>query len=420
MNLTWVIAMKVIITALLCTSVFALAACSREFSQEPEKVSVRDLTASESAVKRASENFGFTLLQQLHEEAQDDNIFISPLSVSMALGMTLNGANGDTETAMRSTLNMADMSQQQINEAYASLIELLTTIDPKVQFEIANSIWSRLGFEVEPDFIDINKTYFDAEVQTLDFGSSQAPQTINAWVNDKTNGKIEKIIDSIPPDLMMYLINAIYFKGTWMYEFDTAETREKPFYISEGEPIQTDMMIQTNDSFPYFETEEMQAIDLPYGNGQFRMSVFLPRSGVSVNDIVARLNGDVWQEWTQKFAVRRGTLELPKFKLEYKKMLNSALADMGMGIAFGREADFTGINKKGNLLISEVLHKTFVEVNEEGTEAAAVTSVGVALTSVDGPKPGFVMSVNRPFFFVIREKSSGTILFMGKIINPEA
>ena len=418
MNLTWEKAMK-LTGLLLFMSVFALAACSREFAPEPDTPQVRDLTASEQAINRASEHFGFQLLQHLHQNAQDDNIFISPLSVSMALGMTLNGANGETEDAMRATLNMSDMSQEQINEAYASLIELLTSIDPQVQFEIANSIWSRLGFDVEPDFIDINKTYFDAEVRTLDFGSGQAPQIINNWVSEKTHGKIDKIIESIPSELMMYLINAIYFKGTWMYEFDKAETREKSFYILEGEPVKTDMMIQTNDNFSYFDNDMMQAIDLPYGNGQFRMSVFLPKSGVTVNDLVDQLSALTFDEWTRQFTAQRGTLELPKFKLEYKKILNQPLGDMGMGIAFGDRADFTGINAKGNLLISEVLHKTYIDVYEEGTEAAAVTVVGVSITSVGGPKPGFHMSVNRPFLFFIREKSSGTILFMGKILNPK-
>jgi serine protease inhibitor len=393
-----------------------VAACSRDMSYEPSQIIVRSLTANEQTVNNAGMDFGFEMLQKLGQAAPQENIFISPLSISMALAMTLNGAAGSTETAMRQTLRADDLTETERNEAYQSLIALLMSIDKSIQIEIANSIWIRQGFDVEPAFINTNQDYFGAIVQTLDFGNPSTLSVINNWVKQKTHDKIEKILDSIPAETVMYLMNAVYFKGDWTFQFDKAQTVDKEFHASASASSPCKMMIQTNDAFRYFNDDAMQAVDLPYGNGQFSMTVLLPAPDLSPQDLVAKMSSTTLQELPNRFAAQRGTLELPKFKLEYKETLNQVLTDMGMGIAFCDQADFTRINKAGNLLITEVLHKTFVKVDEEGTEAAAVTSVGIGLTSV-GPPPGFFMTVDRPFLFFIREKSTGAVLFMGTVMT---
>ncbi|RPH89289.1 MAG: serpin family protein, partial [Calditrichaeota bacterium] len=395
----------------------AWTACSRDMSYQPQTVQVRSLTAGEKAINHSSTDFGFDLLAELEQDNQE-NLFISPLSISMALAMTLNGASGETAAEMIKTLHHTTMSEEERNSAYQSLIALLTSIDRQIQFEIANSIWIRQDFQVEPDFVNLNQKYFDAMVQNMDFASPSAVQQINEWVSRNTHEKIKKILDSIPGDMVMYLMNAIYFKGDWSYQFDKEKTSDRSFKPTPTSAIPCRMMIQTNDAFPYYADEKAQVIDLPYGNGQFSTTVFLPAEGFTTTDILRELTPEKWQQTLQMLQKQRGTLELPKFKLEYEKILNQTLMDLGMQLPFSVAADFTRINKNGNLYISEVKHKTFVQVDEEGTEAAAVTSVGISLTSIGGDKAGFFMTVDRPFVMIIHEKSSGALLFMGVIRQP--
>ena len=252
----------------------------------------------------------------------------------------------------------------------------------------------------------------------LDFNKPEASDIINGWVNQKTNGKIEKIVDDvINPLTMMFLINAIYFKGTWTYEFDESQTQDDTFTLPDGSKKPCRMMTQESE-FQYFENEAFQAIDLPYGDGDFRMTIFLPRREKNVDSLIAELNQENWNRWINSFSKQELTLQLPKFTLEYEIKLNDVLKALGMEIAFSpSQADFTKMYRKEevglNLYISEVKHKTYVEVNEEGTEAAAVTSVEMTLKAA-----GLLMRVDRPFIFAIRENHSGTILFIGKIVEP--
>ncbi|MDO9548754.1 MAG: serpin family protein [Candidatus Marinimicrobia bacterium] len=378
---------------------------------------IRDLTHSEIELKESSNQFGLKLFGKIVETEQNKNIFISPLSVSMALGMTYNGADSTTLEAMHETLEYGDLTIQEVNESYQSLIKLLTELDPKVIFDIANSIWYREGFPVENDFLTTNQTYFDAIVEALDFSRSDAADIINAWVNENTNGKIKEIVDSpIDPLTIMFLINAIYFKGTWTYEFDEENTTDDVFYLPDGSEKECKMMSHKCDH-NYFENEQFQAIDLPYGDAGFSMTILLPKPEVNIDSLIAQTNNETWNSWLGSFSEREVNLFLPKFKLEYEISLNDVLSALGMSIAFDPgQADFTKINTNGNLYISEVKHKTFVKVNEEGTEAAAVTSVEISFTSVG--ETGITMRINRPFVFAIRENHSGTILFLGKIVEP--
>jgi serine protease inhibitor len=398
---------------------FTSVQCSNKPVDPPDNPP-RALTAAEKHIVESDNKFGLKLFREIVKQDEDSNVFISPLSISMALGMTFNGAEDSTEEAMRNVLELAGLTEQEINESYRGLINLLTQLDPKVIFEIANSIWYRKGLPVKQEFINLNQTYFDAEIAALDFDKPDASKTINDWVDEKTHGKITEIIEPpISPEMVMFLINAIYFKGTWTCEFDEEATQEDWFTLPDNSQVQCQMMRQEKE-FSYFENDLFQAIDLPYGNQKFSMTIFLPKLEVEVDSLISQFNQENWDNWLGSFETGSGKLFLPKFTLEYKIKLNDVLTALGMGIAFNPAlADFSGIaevNPLANLYISKVLHKTYIKVDEEGTEAAAVTSVEVGITSM--PPAGFVMRVDRPFVFAIRENHSQTILFMGKIVEP--
>jgi serpin B len=397
---------------------FFLITCIKDpaaISADKKKVA-RQLTVSEQSLVKSDNEFGLKLFQKVVEQEGEKNIFISPLSVSMALGMTCNGANGSTKEAMENTLELSHLTIQQINESYKTLIELLTSLDSKVTLDIANSIWYRQEFTFEPEFIDLNKTYFNAEVSGLNFNDPNSVGIINNWVDKNTNGRITEVINSINPLDVMFLINAIYFKGTWTYEFDKDLTKDDWFYLSTGSEVACKMMEQKGD-FQYFANADFEAADLPYGDGYFSMTIILPKPGTNIDDIIARFTPDDWEEWMSGFKKQGLVVQMPKFKLQYKLSLIPTLSALGMEIAFTDQADFTRMYPPGDLYISDVKHKTFVEVNEEGSEAAAVSSVTIGITSLGDPTIP-VFRVDRPFIFVIRDQHSGSIIFAGKIIEP--
>jgi serine protease inhibitor len=383
----------------------------------PDIPGSRELTISEKRIAESGNEFGLKLFRELNTEEIGNNMFISPLSVSYALGMTLNGAAGETRAAMERTLGLQGMSIEEINASYKSLMHLLMTLDPKVIFEIANSIWYRDGFFVEQEFIDVNKEYFDALVRALNFADPASVEIINNWVSEKTHGLIDEVIEEIDPMTIMFLINALYFKGTWLYEFDPDDTKPAPFYLGDGAQTEVRMMSQRSE-FHYYAHDLFQAIDLPYGNEKFSMTIFLPNQGVHIDNLISQINEQTWSNWINGFPEAKSevNLYLPKFTVEYEKSLLDVLISLGMGIAFSDAADFTGINRNGGLLISDVTHFTYVDVDEEGTEAAAVTVVEIRVTSGGTP----TMRIDRPFFFVIRENQNDTILFMGKVMDPAA
>ena len=380
----------------------------------------RALTNGEQAVIGASNAFGFGLLRELDRTRADSNIFMSPLSASMALGMTMNGAAGQTFDEMRAALAFGTRPAAEINASYRSLIDMLRALDPTVDFRIANSIWYRAGFPFEQTFLDESRQFFDARVSGLDFASSNAVPSINDWVRQSTNGKIDKIVDGpIPNDVVMYLINAIYFNGSWTTRFDRNQTRTEPFHTIGGTTAPIAMMRRT-DTIRVAETADAQVVDLPYGGGAYTMTILLPKEGKSLRDVVATLTADAWQAAVTAATARSVELQMPKFTLRWEALLNDPLQALGMRQAFqGDVADFTRMSRDaGNrLYISKVKQKAFVDVHEEGTEAAAVTSVEIRVTCACGPQ---VIRIDRPFVFAIRERLSGTVLFLGKIVRPPA
>jgi serine protease inhibitor len=375
--------------------------------------------AVDSRLVSGNTKFGFKLFAEVAKQDAVKNVLISPASVGLALAMTYNGAVGETKQVMERALEIQGMNHLELNQAYSQLRAALEGADPKIQLSIANSLWGNKDLTFNPDFIQRNKQYYGAEVAALDFSDPDSPSTINAWVSDKTKGKIDKIIDKISAEDILFLINAIYFKGTWTIEFDKAKTKEDQFTTLAGKQKPHPMMHQSG-KYRYFEGNGFQAVSLPYGGGQVSMYLFLPAKGSSLVEFQKNLSAANWDSWMREFAVTDGEIAVPRFRVEYEIKLNDALKALGMGIAFdpGR-ADFSGIVKTSeNAFISEVKHKTFAEVNEEGTEAAAVTSVGIGLTSAPQPRKPFRMIVDHPFFCAIRDNKTGTLLFMGSITDP--
>lgn len=393
---------------------FVFCSCNLQPTDELNEIEVTEKAARLIA---ANNDFGFEMFGHVFSaEKSDENIMVSPLSVSLALAMTYNGANNETKTAMEKTLKVYGLSPADINASYFDLVNDLKSLDPKVLLEIANAIYYRNNFGVENNFIKTNQQYYNAEISSLDFSSPDALKTINGWVAQKTHGKIETILDEIKPSHVMFLLNAIYFKGIWTKEFNKKSTEMKPFYLKNGSTIQAETM-QRLDTLPYTSNSLFSAVQLSYGMENYNMYVFLPEPGKNLQDIVDQLNNDNWQTWMKSFSVKQDVdIKFPKLKYDYEIKLNDVLTEMGMGVAFTGAADFTGINKAGGLYIDYVKHKTFIEVNEEGTEAAAVTIVAIDKNSVGPQKIAF--HVNRPFMYAITEKSTGAVLFIGTVTNP--
>ena len=405
---------------LLCLALLLFAGCDELPSNMfDKKESEPEIGPVDSSVVTANTQFGFSLFNEIRKTEQNENIFISPFSVSVALAMTLNGASGETEQAMVNTLQLQGLDSEAINAGYAGLRQTLLTSDPKVILTIANSLWARQDVPFKPDFLQRNTQFFGAEISTLDFTDPNTLNTINQWVNTNTNGKISKILDEINPAAVLFLINAIYFKGSWQTEFDPLHTRDGAFHLATGGEKQVAMMARTGD-YRYYQNyeENFHAISLPYGDGRISMYIFLPRRESNLNTLLDNLNAENWENWMSQFREQEVLLVMPKFKLEYEKTLNTPLESLGMGIAFAPGlADFSRMATLEilgkNLYIGEVLHKAVVEVNEEGTEAAAVTSVGIRATSAP---PAFI--VDQPFFFAIRDNDTKTVLFMGIVADP--
>jgi serpin B len=366
----------------------------------------------------AKTRFGFELFSEILKEDRQKNVFVSPSSVALALAMTYNGAGGETKQAMANALELQGMTLEEVNQANANLKQVLQDADPKVQLSIANSLWASQEISFNPDFIRRNESFYDAKVETVDFRNPAAPEQINNWVKESTRGKISQIVDKINPDQAMFLLNAIYFKGNWTEKFNKSQTQERPFYLADGTQKNHPLMKQSG-KYSYYETDKFQAVSLPYGNERLSFYVFLPKSKSGLPEFEESLNAQNWQTWMTQFRKRQGSIQIPRFKMSYDVDLNGVLSALGMQVAFdANKANFSGLSST-KMKIDQVKHKTFVEVNEEGTEAAAVTSVGIMPTSIQIGQGPFNLVVDRPFFCAIRDNQTGEILFMGSIVNPE-
>lgn len=377
--------------------------------------------ADQQKLAAANNGFAFKLLRQLAKDQPVANIFISPYSASTVLQMVGNGAAGQTKAEMQQVLGTTGLSSAAVNGANKDIAQSLNGGNTNVILMTANAIWYRQGAPVKPDFITCNQQFFGATVAALNFQDPHSVDIINAWANDKTHGKISRIADGMidPKFTQLFLANAVYFKGKWSEPFDAKDTTDRPFHLRIGGQKNVPMMTQTK-TFTYRRGTGYQAVRLPYQGENLAMYVFLPDTNSSPEKLLGIMNGDTWQRVTKPgFSEKEGTVVLPKFRLEYSVELKQPLQALGMKAAFDSlGADFSGIAPQ--LYISAARQKTFVEVKEEGTEAAAVTGISGPVASAPMPPPNpFQMIVDRPFLFLIEDKQTGTILFMGVMFDPE-
>jgi len=414
------------LSALLTILLFASTSCDKNANlpdngELPDPIEI-SLRGEEAEMLEADQLFAFDFFNRVFnaERADKDrNFMVSPLSLSMALAMTRNGAAGETEAAITETLRLTPFEDETaINSYYRKLREALLATDPSTKLSIANSIWTNKHITIKPAFIAANHEYFLSTVEAVDFSNPSTVDHINRWAADNTEQLIDHVLDETDPLALMYLLNAIYFKGIWTSQFDKKQTQKRSFTYENGSVKQVDMM-QQKAEFNYSENETMQLVELPYGNQAFSMMVLLPKAGKRLIDINAQLqDGNTWNNLNSRLRSAMVDLQLPRFRTEYNIRLNDLLTDMGMDIAFSPGvADFSRMSDL-EAFISFVDQFTYISTDEEGTEAAAVTVVGVELTSA-GPPQEIAFHANRPFLYLIRERSTGAILFMGAVKNFE-
>jgi len=368
----------------------------------------------------AINDFGLRLLSALRAGHETENTIISPVSIAMALEMIYNGAAGNTYLAMGQTLRVTNLGDS-INPLNQELLKTIKDADPSVEIAIANALWAQKGFKIAPDFIEKTKAYYGARIRSLNFEGDPdgANAMINRWVDKATKGKIPTIIEKPDPHARLVVTDAVYFKGKWSWPFPKGATATRDFNTADGGAIKTPMMRLEHD-FGYLENDDFQAVRLPYGNQSFAMYVLLPKKQTGLAGMVSKLNEVKWRQWGERFVNREGTVVLPKFKLTYQAQLNDPLRKMGMDVAFSDEADFSRVNPSAALKITDVEHRTFIKVDETGTEAAAATSVSIIATAVRREPPPFEMIIDHPFFLAITEGESGAMLFAGVVTNPAA
>ena len=376
-----------------------------------------ELTPSQVTLIESGNSFSFDIFRKIAgNESESENIIISPLSISYALSMTLNGASGATREAMLNALRVSDLTPEEINTSYKNLTEALLSVDKRVLISIANSVWTENKFQVKKSFIDILTEYYNAESKQFDITDPSAPDIMNKWIEDNTNGLIKDMIDELDPATVMTIINAIYYKGKWKSQFDPDVTTTENFYKPGGAPANVPMMNQTA-KFKVYEGTGFVLAEFPYGQGNFVMDIILPDAQNGINGLLPSMTDDAFTGWITRLQEKEVVLSLPRFKYDYKKKLKSILSDMGMGIAFQDGADFSNITSNASLVINDVTHQAFIETNEEGTEAAAATVVEIKLTMA--PEQ-FIFKVDHPFVYIIRETTTNSIIFMGKVADPLA
>ena len=332
--------------------------------------------------------------------------------------MTLNGAAGETYEAMLKASRLEGKTLEQINDTYFKLMTEMVPVDEQVVLEIANSVWVEKRLDVKQKFINDLQTWYKAEARGIDIKDPNAVDIVNGWIEEKTHNKIIDMLDYLDPDLAMLLINAVYFNGKWRYQFDKAITKEEPFYLIPSSSKNVPMMHQ-EENLKAAKVENLTLVDIPYGQGNYSMLVALPDENVSTVDITDALTPSQWNEWADLLSnnTRKVEISMPRFRYSYKRLLKADLIGLGMGIAFSDWADFKNISDQ-ELKISRVIHQSFIETNEEGTEAAAATVVEIVFKTSEVQPPVLKIDINRPFLYFIHETSTGTILFMGKVGDP--
>ena len=409
---------NIITLALILSSVtFLFMKCTKDPDDDLPKDPVEiDLTTEQVALIESENTFAFDIFRKVVENAgSEKNIIISPLSISCALSMTLNGADGTTREAMLKALRVNGITLEEINNSYKNLTEDLLSVDKRVIMNIANSVWTENRISPKQSFIDILEDYYSAESKAFSITDPSAPDKINAWIDENTNGLIKEMIDKLEENTVMLIINAIYFKGKWKLQFDKNNTGQELFYKPGGTSADVPMMNQKED-FKLYDGDSFMLAEFPYGQGNFVMDILLPDAKDGVSSLLPSLGDAAFSGWLQQMGSRETDVFIPRFKYGFKKKLKEILSDLGMGIAFTDNADFSNITEEDQLLINDVTHQAFIETNEEGTEAAAATVVDIGLTSM--PLEPLVFKADHPFIYIIRETTTSSIIFMGVVADP--
>ncbi|MCU0460514.1 MAG: serpin family protein [Bacteroidales bacterium] len=408
---------KIISVMALITMLVLHTACEKQPGEPDLTPKPISLTAAAPQAIQSSNDFGIELFRKV-AVTDVQNLMLSPLSASTALTMLLNGCSGNTFTQLQGTLRYpSEMTTGEINEAYKSLVDQLLSADPLVKLSLANAIFYRNGFSVKPPFLATMNNDFRATVEGLDFALPSALTTINKWANDNTAGKIPKVLDEISNDAVMFIMNALYFKGDWSYQFDKSATRNHPFYPDGGTTVNVSTM-NSEVGAKVVYGNNYKAVEMPYGRTNFTMIVIVPTETLAT--FYPSFTSGEWNSITSEFdgADEYGKLivYMPKFKFSYEKYLNDQLRALGMVDAFiPFQANLSGISDE-SIFVSFVKQNTFVEVDEVGTEAAAVTTIGIELTSMPPQPTQFV--IDKSFVFAIRERTTNTLLFIGQVLNP--
>ncbi len=404
---------------MICIIILISSSCSKENDEKlPGEPVPIEVTSGQISLINSENTFAFDLFRSvLQASSEDKNIIISPLSVSVALSMTLNGASGQTREDILATLGISGLSDTEINQAYKNLVGALLEVDRRVTMKIANSVWIEQDFSPEKPFIDVLKEYYNATTGEFDATDPGAPAMVNRWIEDNTNGLIKNMIDGFSDNTVMLLINAIYFKAKWQAEFDKSLTKPAPFYKQSGTSANVPMMSQ-EEILKVVQGNGFVFAEIPYGQGNYVMDILLPDSDAGTSSLLPLLDDDQFNSLVAGSGPREVDFSMPRFKFGFKAKLKDILADMGMAVAFTDQADFSRISEL-SLRVSEVLHQAFIETNEEGTEAAAATVVQFELTSAQ-PSTPLVLKLDHPFLFMIRETTTNAILFMGRVSDPLA
>jgi len=407
---------------MLCGAVVAavLSGCGGDASTKPPKETTQPVLITDE-IRAANTQFALTMLQQLDDASAGENLCFSPLSLALALSMTLNGAEGETYDAIAKTLGYTEQKLDAVNAQARALSRLLKPADESITTHMANGLWVQQGFPLKPDFLRALLSYYETRTETVDFLKPEAAaNAINAWVKEQTQGLIEKLFQAGDFDAQtrLALVNTLYFEGAWQYPFPKDATSDAPFYLENGKTKQVAMM-RLSERLPYLRGEGFEAVALPYGEGDYRFYLFLPDKGRTVADLRQQLTPENWAKWLGAFRTVQGSLQMPRFKIEAKYDLKPPLSALGMGVAFDPDrADFSRIADVSSerLFIQKAIQKAVVEVDEEGTKAAAATGITVGVTSV--PVDQFSLVVDRPFLFAIVHQPTGVVLFVGVVRQP--
>lgn len=409
------------LSSILSLTIITIFICSCSIIENREKKSpdILILTKGEETTASINNEIGFKLLNSIEEtqikEEKRENVIVSPLSYNIAMAMLWNGAAEETREALKRGLGFDNLTDEDVNNYFKKILKVLPTTDPQTKISLANSIWHQNGYSLDDNYIDINNRYFNTEISPIDFSNNKSVEIINTWCSEKTNGMIDNIVDDLDGELIAMLINALYFKGEWSNQFEKSDTRIAPFY-SPYSKVEVDMMYQSA-LFNSYSNDLFRSITLPYGNNAFSMTVILPEESSDITSVLDHINSstDVWSDIVNRSTSATFDLYLPKFKFEYDINLRDFISQSGMEIIYTPSANFSNMMKQSTLCVSFVKQKAIIEVDEKGTEAAAVTSIGMVNTAYPSI-PQF--RVDRPFIFVISENSSSSILFIGKVEDP--